>query len=122
MRRIVLASLLGLGLFGGALATADGAFAGCGLFSGTADAVGKPEAVRRAQEAVREAIDNWKSSKGVRSVSISPARARPQPYWRESVSAELFVRPDVVTGTSHTICWRGVVSPFVCTAGARVCY
>lgn len=122
MRRIVTASFLGLGLLGGTLATSNGALAGCGLFSGTADAVGKPEAVRRAQEAVNDAIANWKASKGVHNVSISPARAKPQPYWRDSVSADLFVKPDVVTARSHTICWRGVVSPFVCTSGARVCY
>jgi hypothetical protein len=28
----------------------------------------------------------------------------------------------VVTAKSHTVCWRGVVSPVVCTSGAAVCW
>jgi hypothetical protein len=28
----------------------------------------------------------------------------------------------VITDTSYTLCWRGVVSPVVCTSGAKVCW
>lgn len=114
----VFGAVLGMVLIG-PIAPAD---AGCSLFSGTADAVAKPEAVARAQDAVKEAVGQWKASKNVRNASMSPARAKPQPYWRDSVSADLYVKPDVVTGSTYTICWRGVVSPFVCTSGSRVCY
>jgi hypothetical protein len=27
-----------------------------------------------------------------------------------------------VTSRSHTICWSGVVSPSVCTSGAKICW
>ena len=40
-------------------------------------------------------------------------KAKPQPYWRDSVSAELYLKPDVVTAKSYTVCWKGVVSPVV---------
>ena len=49
-------------------------------------------------------------------------RAKPQPYWRDAVSAELFHKPDIVKADSYTICWSGVISPFVCTSGAKACW
>jgi hypothetical protein len=27
-----------------------------------------------------------------------------------------------VTAKSYTVCWKGVVSPVVCTSGAKVCW
>jgi len=42
-------------------------------------------------------------------------QAKAQPYRRDAVSADLFVKPDVVTARSCTVCWHGVVSPVVCT-------
>ena len=99
--------------------TAD---AGCVGLSGTADGVNKQVAVSRAQNALAGAIKDYKASKRIRSVSISPMRAKPQPYWRTSVSADLYQKPDVVTRQSHTVCWSGVISPTVCTSGARICW
>ena len=49
-------------------------------------------------------------------------RAKPQPYWRDSVRSELFVKPDIVTSQIYTVCWKGVVSPFVCTSGSKACW
>jgi len=28
----------------------------------------------------------------------------------------------VVTPKSYTVCWHGVISPVVCTSGAKVCW
>jgi hypothetical protein len=37
------------------------------------------------------------------------------------VTATFFLKPDIiVTGQSHTVCWKGVVSPVVCTSSAKV--
>ena len=94
----------------------------CVGLSGTADGVNKQTAVARAQNALASAIQEYKASKRIRSVSISAMRAKPQPYWRDSVSADLYQKPDVVTRQSHTVCWSGVISPTVCTSGARVCW
>jgi len=38
------------------------------------------------------------------------------------ISDYLYVKPDVVTGKSYTVSWHGVVSPVVCTSGAKVCW
>ncbi|HUU67411.1 MAG TPA: hypothetical protein VMW57_09070 [Methyloceanibacter sp.] len=96
--------------------------AGCVGLSGTADGFDRATAVSRAQNALATAITDFKAQKRIRSVSISAMRAKPQPYWRDSVSAELYQKPDIVTSQSYTICWSGVVSPSVCTSGAKVCW
>ncbi|MGC2408545.1 MAG: hypothetical protein WA441_00645 [Methyloceanibacter sp.] len=107
----------GLGLAAAAPANAGG----CSKFSGTADGWDKPDALSGAQAALAGAISDFKAKNKV-AVSVSPIKAKPQPYWRDSVSAELYVKPDVVTAKSYTVCWHGVVSPVVCTSGAKVCW
>lgn len=96
--------------------------AGCVRVSSTADGNTRAYAVNRAQRSLVAEIQKFKAQKGIRNVSISPSRAQPQPYWRDSVSPDLYQKPDVVTRQSHTICWSGVISPSVCTSGARVCW
>jgi hypothetical protein len=93
---------------------------GCSKLLGTADGWNKQDALSGAQSALAEAIVEFKRGKG--AVSVTPLKAKPQPYWRDAVSAELFLKPDVVTAKSHTVCWKGVVSPVVCTSGAKVCW
>lgn len=116
--------VLGLALIAAGLCTVQGspANAVCLGFSGTADGFDKVTAVTRAQAAVAQAITDYKKQKRIRAVSISPMRATPQPYWRSSVSRELFHKPDIVKSDSYTICWSGVVSPYVCTSGAKACW
>jgi len=106
-----------------------GALRGCGSagecwrlqqIGGTADGWNKPDALSGAQSALAEAVAEFKKGKG--AVTVTGMRAKPQPYWRDSVSAELFLKPDVVTAKSHTVCWKGVVSPVVCSSGAKVCW
>jgi hypothetical protein len=58
----------------------------------------------------------------VGTVSVTPMRPKPEPYWRSGVSNDLFLKPDIVTSQTYTICWKGVVSPVVCTSGAKVCW
>ncbi len=116
--------VLGLAAIAAGLCLAQGApaQAGCYGFSGTADGFDKPTAVTRAQAAVADAITQYKAQKGLSSVSITPMKMKPQPYWRDQVSADLFFKPDIVTSKSYTICWTGVVSPYVCTSGAKACW
>lgn len=94
---------------------------GCSKFTGTADGWDKPDALSGSQAALAGAISDFKA-KNKGAITVSAMRATPQPYWRDSVSAELYVKPDVVTPKSYTVCWHGVVSPVVCTSGAKVCW
>ena len=96
--------------------------AGCVGLSGTADGFDRQTAVSRAQSALAEAINEFKASKRLGAISVSAMRAKPQPYWRGSVDPGLYQKPDIVTSKSYTICWSGVVSPSVCTSGAKVCW
>ncbi|MGH6865510.1 MAG: hypothetical protein ACREDO_04915 [Methyloceanibacter sp.] len=104
------------------LALSAPAQAGCVGLSGTADGFDRQTAVSRAQNALTEAVSEFKAQKRLGAISISAMRAKPQPYWRGSVSTELYQKPDIVTSKSYTVCWSGVVSPSVCTSGAKVCW
>jgi hypothetical protein len=98
------------------------AFAECALFTGTADGWSKEDASEGALNALKGSIDGWKAKSKVRAVSVTAMKPTPQPYWRSGVADHLLLHPDIVTGGSHTVCWTGVVSPVVCTSGAKVCW
>src|SRR5262245_63773869 len=82
---------------------------GCSKLVGTADGWDKSDALSGAQAALAQAVADFKKGKG--AVTITAMRAKPQPYWREAVSAELFAKPDVVTAQSHTGFWPGALYP-----------
>ena len=95
----------------------------CVVIAGTADALGKDNAVEKSVKSLREAIDKWKIENGVTGpVSETAEKPAPNPYWRSSISPHLLLPPDVVSNSAYTICWTGVVSPVVCTSGAQVCF
>ena len=118
-KRVFGLALIAAGL---CLAQSAPAKAGCLGFSGTADGFDKETAVSRAQAAVADAISQYKASKRLASVTVTAMRAKPQPYWRDNVSENLFFKPDIVKSNSYTVCWTGVVSPYVCTSGAKACW
>jgi hypothetical protein len=98
------------------------ASAGCVGVSGTADGFDKETAVSRAQLALADYIKQYQAAKHLSSVSVTAQRAEPQPYWRPYVSDNMYYHPDIVNAKSYTICWQGVVSPYVCTSGAKICW
>ena len=101
------------------LALGAPAQAGCVGLSGTADGFDKETAVSRAQLALADYVKQYKAEKRLRAVTVSAMRASPQPYWRSSVSENMFClgiqcgiyKPDIVNASSYTVCWHGVVSP-----------
>ena len=95
----------------------------CIVISGTADALGKNNAVEKSLKSLREASAKWKGENGVTGpVSEIAEKKKPIPYWRSEVSPSLFLPPDMVTDASYTLCWKGVVSPVVCTSGTKLCW
>jgi hypothetical protein len=122
MRSILRVSALALIAAGLCLAHGAGANAGCIGLSGTADGFDKETAVSRAQLALSDYIKEYKAAKRLGAVTVSAMRAKPEPYWRESVSENMMYRPDIVNAKSYTICWTGVVSPYVCTSCAKLCW
>jgi hypothetical protein len=123
-------SALALIAAGFCLAFSAPAQAGCVGASGTADGFDKETAVSRAQEALDDYIKQYKAANHLSAINVSAMRVSPQPYWRSSVSDDMFClgincgiyKPDIVNAHSHTVCWHGVVSPYVCTSGAKICW
>ena len=118
MRTIRLA-LVAAGLW---MAQGTPASAACVVLAGTADGFDKDTAVSRAQLALDDYIKQYKAENHLSAVTVSAMRAEPQPYWRGRVSENMMHRPDIVTPNSYTICWQGVISTYVCTSGAQVCW
>lgn len=121
MKMKMLAASAALVLAALVMTAAQPAQALCTSVAVTADEISKAGAVARSQSGLQDAIDKWAKENRVKRVRVSPLKAKPQPYWRDSVSADLFLKPDVKTAKYYTVCWRGVISPAVCTSGARVC-
>ena len=120
MRSLLCVSTCALVVAGLCVAAAPAHAGGCSKLVGTADGWDRADALSGAQAALTGAVADFKKGRG--AVTVTAMRAKPQPYWREAVSADLFVKPDVVTAKSYTVCWHGVVSPVVCTSGAKVCW
>src|SRR6476660_10612482 len=82
------------------IAVAPANAGGCSKLVGTADGWDKSDALSGSQAALAEAVNDFKKGKG--TLTVTAMKAKPQPYWRESVLADLFVKPDVVTPRSYT--------------------
>ena len=92
------------------LVTPAAAVPRCLYISGTADALRKAKAVDDSLVALQDAITKWKTDNAITGVVTQTAqKPEPHPYWRSAVAPELFLPPDVVTDTTYTLCWKGVV-------------
>src|SRR6476619_6824512 len=95
----------------------------CVSFSNSIDGVDKNHAGEKSLKSLHEQIEKWKADNGVTGpVSVTAEKPQPHPFLRSSVPAYALLPPDVVSDTAYTICWTGVLSPVVCTFGARVCW
>jgi hypothetical protein len=117
--RIIRLALVAAGL---CMAQGAQASAACVVLAGTADGFDKETAVSRAQLALDDYIKQYKAENHLGAVTVSAMRAEPQPYWRGRVSGNMMYHPDIVTEKSYTVCWQGVISTYVCTSGAQVCW
>ena len=113
---------LALAAVGLCMAQGPPALAACVVLAGTADGFDKETAVSRAQLSLEDYIKQYKAENHLGAVTVKAMRAEPQPYWRGRVSENMMYHPDIVTANSYTICWQGVVSTYVCTSGAQVCW
>jgi len=117
--RTIRLALVAAGLW---MAQGTPASAACVVLAGTADGFDKETAVSRAQRSLEDYIKQYKAEHHLGAVTVSAMRAEPQPYWRGRVSENMMYHPDIVTEKSYTVCWQGVISTYVCTSGAQVCW
>jgi len=98
--------------------------AGCQLIKATNSAGSKASAARAAYQNAVITANQVKRQKGWRYVTLRPRKVTPDPFWksvRPVVTKDMLLRPDVVTSKTYSQCWKGVVVPYVCTAGAMAC-
>ena len=93
----------------------------CVSFSDTIDGVNKDRAVEKSLKSLDEQIEKWKADNGATG-TVTAEKPQPHPFWRSSVPSYALLPPDIVSDSAYTICWTGVVSPVVCTSGARLCW
>ena len=119
--RPILFGMMFLVLFLGGLQPAD---AGCQLIKATNSAGSKAAAARAAYQNAINTANQVKRQKGWSHVTLQPRKVTPDPFWksvRPVVTQDMLLKPDVVTSKTYSQCWKGVVVPYVCTAGAMAC-
>jgi hypothetical protein len=99
------------------------AAAGCDVISATHSADTRAEALRMSQILAAQSAQEMKRNKGWSYVSMSAYKVKPDPFWkavRPVVPKDVIVGK-VVTAKTYTTCFTGVVVPYVCTSGSKVC-
>jgi hypothetical protein len=102
---------------------AQPASAGCDVISATHSADTRAEALRMSQTLAAQSAQDVKRKKGWSYVSMSAYKVKPDPFWkavRPTVPKDVIVGK-VVTAKTYTTCFTGVVVPYVCTSGSKVC-
>ena len=94
------------------------------MISATHSAPNRLAALQMSQALAVENANNLRRANGWSYVSMRPYRVRPNPFWksvRPVVPERVILKPVVVTARTYTICFTGVVVPYVCTSGSAVC-
>jgi hypothetical protein len=123
MRRARIGVLaLGAGLlmhFGSPSFAAD-----CQVIAATHGGHWKGEALTTSRALAARSASEMQKKMGWRSVTITAYQVKPDPFWkimRPQGVPEGVIVGSFVTPRTHTTCFTGVVVPFVCTSGARIC-
>jgi hypothetical protein len=96
----------------------------CQLLVATNSAASKALAARAAHQNAIDTAHQIARQHGWKHVSLRARKVTPDPFWkavRPVVTQDMLLKPDVVTAETYSQCWRGVVVPYVCTAGALAC-
>jgi hypothetical protein len=97
--------------------------AGCQVISATHSADNKGDALAMSRALAAESANELRRSKGWKSISMSAYRVKPDPFWKtvRPVVPKDAIYGSFVTAKTYTTCFTGVVVPFVCTSGSKVC-
>jgi hypothetical protein len=120
-------SKTGLVLLGAAALFLGGlnpASAGCQLIKATNSADSKAAAAQAAYQNAIDIAEQIRHQRGWKYVTMRARKVTPDPFWkavRPVVTPDMLLKPDVVTSKTYAQCWKGVVVPYVCTAGSVAC-
>lgn len=98
--------------------------AGCEIVKATNSAESKAAAAKAAYANAIQTANEVKRRRRWSYVSMRPRKVKPDPFWkavRPVVTPDMLLKPDVVTSKTYAQCWKGVVVPYVCTAGSTAC-
>jgi hypothetical protein len=104
---------------------AEPAAAGCQLVKVTHSAGSKASAAQAAQDLALQTASQIKAQRGWHSVSMRAYKVAGDPFWKavrpDGVPQYAKLPPDIVSSKFYTTCFTGVVVPYVCTTGSKVC-
>jgi hypothetical protein len=115
----VVLGILALAVFGPqAVRAAD-----CEVISATHSADTKGEALHMSRALAAKSADELRRKRGWSRISMSPEKVKPDPFFKRvrPVVPEDVVFATFVTAKTYTTCFTGVVVPYVCTSGSKVC-
>jgi hypothetical protein len=93
------------------------------VISATHSADNKADALALSRVLAAESAADLKRSKGWHSVSMSAYKVKPDPFWKavRPVVPHDVIYGSFVTAKTYSTCFTGVVVPYVCTSGSKVC-
>lgn len=117
------AKIILLGILAFAVWEHQAAAADCEVISATHSADTKGEALHMARALAARSADELRRKRGWRRFSMRPQRVSPDPFWKRvrPVVPEDVIYASFVTAKTYTTCFTGVVVPYVCTSGSKVC-
>src|SRR6478672_7004469 len=115
---IVVLGFLALPASGHRAAAAD-----CEVISATHSAETKGEALHMSRALAAKSADELRRTRGWKHASMSPYKVQPDPFFKRvrPVVPKDVIYASFVTAKTYTTCFTGVVVPFVCTSGSKVC-
>lgn len=95
----------------------------CEVISATHSAETKGEALVMSQALASESAKELQKKRGWTSFKMTAYKVKPDPFWK---SVRKAVPEDVIYGSfanskTYSTCFTGVVVPYVCTSGSKVC-
>jgi hypothetical protein len=95
----------------------------CEVISATHSAESKGEALVMSRALAAESAKELKRTRGWTSITMTAYKVKPDPFWksvRKSVPEDI-IYGSFATAKTYSTCFTGVVVPYVCTSGSRVC-
>jgi hypothetical protein len=117
------ANIVVLGILAVAVCGREAAAADCEIISATHSAETKGEALHMSRALAAKSAEALRSKRGWRHISVSPYKVNPDPFWKKvrPVVPKDVIYASFVTDKTYTTCFTGVVVPYVCTSGSKVC-
>ena len=108
-----------------AFCPAQAAEVGCQLIKATHSARSKEKAVETSQALALQSAYALQRARGWSHITLSAYPVQGDPFWKavrpNGVPPKAKLQPDIVTAQFYTTCFTGVVVPYVCTSGSKVC-